>query len=242
EVWPEARLSGAYDALGGCTRSSDTDRGRLQHRAARVRRLQPQGPAQGGQSYADGMRGARPLSRRAWVERPRARAHSCTAAQLFAVELPGRLAAEGPGPEARSHVGVARPRAGSEVPPRDRGDPQVGTTFRSRAAGNGVRPLTGDAPSDRYSPSRRVAQAVDALRHGWPLALGGAPVLLPVETAPGEAHSSLALISTARAGTLKLANQRAAADPHSPVLVRGAEPLDLAAARILADPSLDLAA
>jgi GTP cyclohydrolase II len=52
----------------------------------------------------------------------------------------------------------------------------------------------------------------------------------------------LALISAARAATLKLANQREAADPHAPVLIRAAEPLDLAAARPIADPALDLVA
>jgi len=82
---------------------------------------------------------------------------------------------------------------------------------------------------------------VDALRHGWPIQVGSSPHLLPVETAPGEASSRYALISFARAATLKLANQREAADPHAPVLVRAAEPLDLAAARPIADPSLDLA-
>lgn len=82
---------------------------------------------------------------------------------------------------------------------------------------------------------------MDALRHGWPIQVGSAPQLLPVETAPGAASSPCALISHARAATLKLANQREAADPHAPVLVRAAEPLDLAAARPIADPSLDLA-
>jgi GTP cyclohydrolase II len=67
-------------------------------------------------------------------------------------------------------------------------------------------------------------------------------LLLPVETAPGEARSALALISAARAATLKLANQREAADPHAPVLIRAAEPLDLASALPIADPALDLAA
>jgi GTP cyclohydrolase II len=65
--------------------------------------------------------------------------------------------------------------------------------------------------------------------------------MLPVETAPGEARSNFALISAARAGTLKLANQREAADPHSAVLIRAAEPLDLASALPIADPALDLA-
>ena len=87
-----------------------------------------------------------------------------------------------------------------------------------------------------------MAQAVDALRHGWPVKVGEAPLLLPVETAPGEARSAHALISAARAATLKLANQREAADPHSAVLIRVAEPLDLAAALPIADPALDLAA
>ena len=62
-----------------------------------------------------------------------------------------------------------------------------------------------------------------------------------METAPGEASSKRALISAARAVTLKLANQREAADPHAPVLIRAAEALDLASALPIADPSLDLA-
>ena len=113
----------------------------------------------------------------------------------------------------------------------------MGAAVGPCAVGDGVRALNSS------SPSRRAAQAVDALRHGWPLRIGQAPPLLPVETAPGgEASSSLALISAARAATLKLANQREAADPHAPVLIRAAEPRDLAAARPIADPALDLAA
>lgn len=86
-----------------------------------------------------------------------------------------------------------------------------------------------------------MAQAVDALRHGWPIRIGTGPVLLPVETAivPG-AHSQTALISAARAITLKLTNQREAADLHSPVLIRSAQPLELSDARPIADPALDL--
>jgi len=112
----------------------------------------------------------------------------------------------------------------------------VGTALGPRAPRDGVRSL------NATSPSRRAAQAVDALRHGWPLKVGEAPVLLPVETAPGEARSAQALISAARAATLKLANQREAADPHAAVLIRAAEPLDLASALPIADPALDLAA
>ncbi len=87
-----------------------------------------------------------------------------------------------------------------------------------------------------------MAQAIDALRHGWPLRMEGGPVLLPVETAiDGQAQSRRMLISSARAATLKLVNQREAAAPHAPVLIHGAEPFTLASARPIADPALDLA-
>ena len=86
-----------------------------------------------------------------------------------------------------------------------------------------------------------MAQAIDALRHGWPLAIERGPVLLPVETAVARrATAERMLISAARAETLKLANQREAAEPHAPVLIHGAEPFDLAAALPVADPALDL--
>ncbi len=80
------------------------------------------------------------------------------------------------------------------------------------------------------------------MRHGWPLAAPGAPLLQPIETAFDEAVTAdCLLISASRAATLKLANQREAAVPRAPVLLRAAEPFDLAAARAVADPSLDLA-
>jgi GTP cyclohydrolase II len=65
--------------------------------------------------------------------------------------------------------------------------------------------------------------------------------LLPAETgfAPGS-RAACMLISAARAVTLKLANQREAAVPEAPVLIRAAEPFDLEAARAVADPALDL--
>ncbi|WP_260924518.1 GTP cyclohydrolase II [Novosphingobium sp. 9] len=89
--------------------------------------------------------------------------------------------------------------------------------------------------------TRRVALAIDALRHGWAIRVGEGPVLLPAETgfAPGAAAPRM-LISAARAVTLKLANQREAAVPEAPVLIRGAEGFDLAMAQTLADPALDL--
>lgn len=92
-----------------------------------------------------------------------------------------------------------------------------------------------------------MAQAIDALRHGWPIRLdrgtaGAAITLLPAETGFGiGATSPRMLISAARAATLKLANQREAAVPESPVLIRAADAFDLNAARAIADPALDLA-
>lgn len=95
--------------------------------------------------------------------------------------------------------------------------------------------------SEPPSPARRAAQAVDALRHGWPLAFAGGPVLLPVETAIARgATAPQMLISAARAATLKLANQREAAVPHAPVLICGGENFTLTDALPIADPALDL--
>ncbi|MDE8650925.1 GTP cyclohydrolase II [Novosphingobium album (ex Liu et al. 2023)] len=89
--------------------------------------------------------------------------------------------------------------------------------------------------------ARRVALAIDALRHGWPIRVGDAFTLLPAETgfAPGTGAGRM-LISAARAATLKLANQREAAVPEAPVLIRAADPFDLETARAVADPALDL--
>ena len=86
-----------------------------------------------------------------------------------------------------------------------------------------------------------MALAIDALRHGWAISVDGALRLLPAETGfgPGTCAPRM-LISAARAATLKLANQREAAQPDAPVLICAAEPFDLEMARALADPALDL--
>ena len=81
---------------------------------------------------------------------------------------------------------------------------------------------------------------MDALRHGWPLAIEGAPLLQPVETAFSDVSGEAMLVSASRAATLKLANQVEAAVPRQPVLMRGAEIFDLPAALAVADPALDL--
>ena len=91
------------------------------------------------------------------------------------------------------------------------------------------------------SPARRVALALDALRHGWPITVDGMLALLPAETGFGpRIIAPQMLISAARAATLKLANQLAAAVPEAPVLIRGGDPFDLAQAQAVADPALDL--
>jgi GTP cyclohydrolase II len=95
--------------------------------------------------------------------------------------------------------------------------------------------------------ARDVARAIDALRRGWPVALGGIS-FLAIETADEaglaafdgtEAPASL-LISGNRAATLKLTNQRDA-EPAEPVLIQRAPWIDLAMANAMADPALDLA-
>lgn len=71
--------------------------------------------------------------------------------------------------------------------------------------------------------------------------VGDSLTLMPAETGFGEGvHADRMLISSARAATLKLANQREAAVPEAPVLIRAAEPFTLEMARAVADPALDL--
>lgn len=98
--------------------------------------------------------------------------------------------------------------------------------------------------------ARIVAQAIDSLRRGWPVALRtdqGTLAVLAIETAdpvrlaafdPDEL--AMVLISSGRAATLKLANQAPAAAPECPVMIERAPWLDFAAATALADPQLDL--
>ncbi|MEZ0244163.1 MAG: GTP cyclohydrolase II, partial [Sphingomonas sp.] len=97
------------------------------------------------------------------------------------------------------------------------------------------------------SDPRAVARAIDALRRGWPVAIGGLS-LLAVETADGERLKGFdpeerapLLLSAGRAVTLKLANQLEAAVPDAPVLIERVAWLDFDTATALADPQLDLA-
>lgn len=98
------------------------------------------------------------------------------------------------------------------------------------------------------SGARDVARAIDALRRGWPVAVGEI-LFLAVETADAEALAGFdalgrgpadLLISGNRAATLKLTNQREAL-PTEPVLVKRVPWVDLDAATAIADPALDLA-
>ena len=96
------------------------------------------------------------------------------------------------------------------------------------------------------SEPRKAAQAIDALRRGWPVRVGTL-VLLAVETADDarlaafdpDATANI-LLAGGRAATLKITNQRAAGDPAAPVLIERARWLGLPEIHALADPALDL--
>lgn len=95
------------------------------------------------------------------------------------------------------------------------------------------------APGD----ARQAARAIDALRRGWPVSLeneGHRLTLVALETATELGQAEGILLSGSRAATLKLANQRDAADPASPVLVKLPADADLSLAIAIADPVLDL--
>jgi GTP cyclohydrolase II len=100
------------------------------------------------------------------------------------------------------------------------------------------------------SDGKSIARAIDALRRGWPILIGseeGASLsLLAIETADaGRLHHFApdrvadVLLSPERGVTLKLANQRAAAE-GGPVRIAYAPWLDLDTATALADPARDL--
>ncbi len=94
------------------------------------------------------------------------------------------------------------------------------------------------------SGGRDVARAIDSLRRGWPVRIGGIG-FLAVETADEAALAAFdalgpadLLISGHRAVTLKLANQREAV-PSGPVRIERSA-MSLARATAVADPALDL--
>ncbi|HYZ48026.1 MAG TPA: GTP cyclohydrolase II, partial [Sphingomonas sp.] len=89
------------------------------------------------------------------------------------------------------------------------------------------------------------------MRRGWPVAIGdgsAALSLLAIETADPEQLAAFdpdgradVLLSASRAETLRLANQREAANPGHAVRIERAPWLDFDTATALADPALDLA-
>ncbi len=99
---------------------------------------------------------------------------------------------------------------------------------------------------------REVARGIDALRRGWPVVVagdGGTLTLLSVEAADAGRLADFApdvvydvLLSPERAATLRLDNQRAAAESAGQGAIRVALVpwLDLDTATALADPSRDL--
>lgn len=98
---------------------------------------------------------------------------------------------------------------------------------------------------------RAAARAIDALHRGWPVTVtagGKGYALLAVESASEPALMEFdpraeadLLISAARAETLKLTNQLAAAEPDHGVLIGRAPWMDLALSTAVADPVQDLA-
>ena len=94
-----------------------------------------------------------------------------------------------------------------------------------------------------------VGRSIAALRAGRPVRIEGArqTVVLAIETATPEmldlvdpGRSAPLLISGSRAAALSLANERDAADPTEPVLIRRADWLDQETALAIADPGRDL--
>ncbi|MET0238573.1 MAG: GTP cyclohydrolase II [Sphingobium sp.] len=103
------------------------------------------------------------------------------------------------------------------------------------------------------SESRDAARAIDALRRGWAVRVGDVLTVLPVEgvgiddlAAFDPAGTAPLLLSGARAATLKLVNQRDAADPERAVLIERPRAVNsgpaasLALAMATADPVRDL--
>lgn len=94
----------------------------------------------------------------------------------------------------------------------------------------------------RAKLAKQAARAIDALRRGWAVKIVGdraAMTLRAIETAANMPARAL-LISSARAATLKLANQRAAGDISQPVMIAPPPRLDGGLAMAIADPLRDL--
>jgi GTP cyclohydrolase II len=109
--------------------------------------------------------------------------------------------------------------------------PKLGQTIGPCTDYDGICFLSEDDP-------KCAARAIDALRRGWPVSISGL-TLMAVETATSF-EASAVLISASRAATLKLVNQRAAADTTIPVMIAAPKDMDAALAMAIADPALDM--
>ncbi len=86
--------------------------------------------------------------------------------------------------------------------------------------------------------AKQAARAIDAIRRGWPVRIN-ALTIMAVETASLVPATAL-LISASRAATLKLVNQRAAADTAMPVMIALPGNIDAGMVMAIADPVLDM--
>ncbi|MFT8736429.1 MAG: GTP cyclohydrolase II [Zymomonas mobilis] len=95
-----------------------------------------------------------------------------------------------------------------------------------------------------------IAQAIDALRRGWPISIADKEnvlSLLAIERADDQRlkvfdpdKKADVLLSAARAAILNLANDKEAATPEQPVTLARTPWIDCSSALALADPSMDL--
>jgi GTP cyclohydrolase II len=120
--------------------------------------------------------------------------------------------------------------------------PQLGQTFGSRPYCDGILFLIGPAPDLSLAIPKRAARAIDALRRGWMVRICGKKsdiIVRAIETS-SSCNVAALLISASRAATLKLVNQKAAADIALPVMIAAPADMDMALALAIADPTLDL--
>ncbi len=118
--------------------------------------------------------------------------------------------------------------------------PELGQAVRPRPHRHGICFLI---ERGSCGNARQTARAIDSLRRGWAVKVQGehaALILTAAETATEFSKVSALLLSSSRAATLKLANQRAAADVALPVMISAPPELSTGLALAIADPTLDL--
>ena len=147
---------GAARAAGGGAR--DPGR-RPQHRAARARRLEPQGAAQRGQPHADRGRQTEPRPGGRAVGRRAAQIRARRSEALHMVELSlARLVQGEQGAAPRPHLGEPGARRRRQVDARPARRPRLGAPFRPRSGDGGI----GDFRAPQ-APAFRKPLAVDSV-------------------------------------------------------------------------------